>query len=91
MNIKHLNITIKGRVQGVWFRKYTCDKARKLGISGFVRNEANGDVYAEAEATQEVLDKFIAWCHSGSPLASVKEVICEDGDLKNFSGFEIDH
>lgn len=89
--LKHLNITIKGRVQGVWFRKYTCDKARKLGISGFVRNQPNGDVYVEAEAEQETLDKLIAWCHSGSPLASVKEVVWQEDELKNFIGFEIEH
>lgn len=88
--MKHLNITISGRVQGVWFRKYTHDKAIKLGIRGFVRNQPNGDVYAEAEADQETLDKFIAWCHSGSPLASVKEVVWQEDELKNFIGFEIE-
>lgn len=88
--MKHLNITISGRVQGVWFRKYTYDKATQLGIKGFVRNQPNGDVYAEAEADQETLDKFVAWCHSGSPLSSVKEVVWQEDELKNFSGFEIE-
>ncbi len=88
--MKHLNITISGRVQGVWFRKYTHDKAIKLGISGFVRNQPNSDVYVEAEAEQEALDKFIAWCHSGSPLSSVKKVVWQEDELKNFIGFEIE-
>lgn len=89
MPLKHLNITIVGRVQGVWFRKYTESKANELGIKGFVRNEPSGDVYVEAEAEQAVLDKFIAWCHVGSPLSSVKEVKWEEGEMKSFSDFRI--
>lgn len=89
MLLKHLNITIVGRVQGVWFRKYTERKAIELGIKGFVRNEPNKNVYVEAEAGQAILDKFIAWCHAGSPLASVKEVKWEEGEMKGFDGFSI--
>lgn len=89
MPLKHLNITISGRVQGVWFRKYTERKAIELGIKGFVKNETNKNVYVEAEAQQAVLDKFIAWCHVGSPLASVKEVNWEESELKNFTAFII--
>lgn len=87
--MKHINITISGRVQGVWFRKYTERKANELGIKGFVRNETNGNVYVEAEAERAVLDKFIAWCHVGSPLSSVKEVKWEEGEMKGFEGFGI--
>ncbi len=89
MLLKHLNITISGRVQGVWFRKYTESKANELGIKGFVRNEANGNVYVEAEAEQAVLDKFIAWCYVGSPLSSVKEVKWEEGEIRGFKAFSI--
>lgn len=88
--MKHLNITIKGRVQGVWFRKYTHDKAQQLGIKGIVRNQPNGDVYTEAEADQETLDKFIAWCHVGSPLSSVKEVVWQEAEMKNYTNFEVE-
>lgn len=89
MPLKHLNITIVGRVQGVWFRKYTESKANELGIKGFVRNEPNKNVYIEAEAEQVILDKFIAWCHVGSPLSSVKEVKWEEGEMKNFTDFRV--
>ena len=89
MPLKHLNITVIGRVQGVWFRKYTETKANELGIKGFVQNKANKNVYIEAEAEQIVLDSFIAWCHVGSPLASVKEVKWEEAELKHFSEFTI--
>ena len=61
----------------------------QLGIKGFVQNKANKNVYIEAEAEQVVLDSFIAWCHVGSPLASVKEVKWEEGEVKGFEGFGI--
>ncbi|MGV3596458.1 MAG: acylphosphatase [Bacteroidota bacterium] len=87
--MEHIKITISGRVQGVWFRKYTQTQAIKLGIKGFVKNLPDGSVYAEAEAEQPILNQFIAWCHVGSPLASVKEVRCEQGEVQYFSAFEI--
>ena len=58
MNSKHnlssymtasYKILVKGRVQGVWFRKYTKDKADSLNLSGFARNELDGSVYIEVE------------------------------------------
>ena len=48
--MKHLKIKVSGKVQGVWFRAATQVEAKRLGISGFVRNEADGGVYLEAEA-----------------------------------------
>jgi acylphosphatase len=88
--MEHINITIKGKVQGVWFRKFTEMKAKSLSIAGFVKNLPDGSVYTEAEAERPVLDQFIAWCHVGSPLANVKEVIWENADIKNFTGFVIE-
>jgi acylphosphatase len=44
----HYQITVSGKVQGVWFRKSTQDKARELGLRGFVRNQPDGSVYIEA-------------------------------------------
>ena len=41
MKILHYSILVKGKVQGVWFRKYTYDKAQALGLKGFVKNEVN--------------------------------------------------
>ncbi len=60
----HYNITVKGKVQGVWFRKYTSDKANEMQLKGFIQNESNGDVYIEIEDTDEVkLQSFIAWLY----------------------------
>jgi acylphosphatase len=87
--MKHYNIRISGRVQGVFFRKHTVEKALELGVKGFVRNEANGDVYCEAEGEELVLEQFVQWCHQGSPMSIVKDVKVEEGELHHFSVFEI--
>jgi len=87
----HYNITVKGKVQGVWFRKYTSDKANEMQLKGFVQNESNGDVYVEVEDTDEAkLQEFIAWLYTGSPLSKVTDVIATKSDnINNFNYFEI--
>lgn len=85
----HYKITVKGKVQGVWFRASTQAKAHELNLTGFVRNQANGDVYIEAEGIQENLSKLVDWCYVGSPRSEVTEVISEEGEWKDFKTFEI--
>ena len=85
--MKHYNITISGKVQGVFFRKYTQEKAQQLSIKGFVRNEPTGDVYCEAEG--EEVHTFVQWCHQGSPNAVVTQVKVVEASLKGFTSFEI--
>ena len=86
---KHYRITVKGRVQGVWFRKYTREAAISRNLSGLVRNERNGTVYIESEGNEKDLESFIQWLHKGSPMSKVEEVFWEEGGCKDFSGFEI--
>ncbi len=85
----HYNITVKGRVQGVWFRKHTKIKADELEIDGFVKNLPNGDVYIEAEGNKLRLDAFVEWLHKGSPHSKVYTVDTRLGDLKDYQSFEI--
>ena len=87
--MKHFNIIISGKVQGVFYRQSTLEIANQLGIKGFVRNEPNGNVYIEAEGTEESLKKIIEWCKKGPPRAVVSEVKFSAGELKNFDGFLI--
>ena len=86
---KHFNITIIGKVQGVYYRANALEQAQSFGINGFVRNEKNGNVYVEAEGTEEKLNTLIAWCKRGPTRAVVKEVIVTEGEMQNFIGFEI--
>jgi acylphosphatase len=56
--MKHLDITVKGQVQGVSFRAATKAVADQLGIRGTVKNEPNGDVVIEAEGEPAMLDMY---------------------------------
>ncbi len=76
--VKHIHIIISGRVQGVWFRSSTKEKADELGIKGWVRNLPNREVEIEAQGGILPLEKFIEWCHSGPPGADVTNVEIEN-------------
>jgi acylphosphatase len=85
----HKNITVSGMVQGVGFR-YECSRAaRNMGINGFVKNLSDGNVYIEAEGTENQLLAFIKWCWRGSRHSKVSDIRMENGILKEFQFFEI--
>lgn len=87
--MKHFNIIITGKVQGVWYRQSALETALKLGITGFVRNEPDGSVYIEAEGEETQLRQFVDWCKQGPPRAIVKSVSSTESQIKNISAFEI--
>jgi acylphosphatase len=87
--MEHLNIKITGKVQGVYYRASAKQKADELGVKGFVRNQPDGSVYIEAEATPELLKKFLAWCHQGPERAQVINVETTSAALQNFEAFEM--
>ncbi len=72
--IKHINVTIYGKVQGVFFRITAKEEAAALGIKVLAENKPDGTVYIEAEGEKEKLDEFIKWCHLGPSLARVAKV-----------------
>jgi len=87
----HYNIKVSGRVQGVWFRKCTKDAAIQIGVKGFVKNDFDRTVYAEAEGSKEQLTEFISWLYKGSPLSKVSKVEYTEDGLINFENFKISH
>lgn len=87
--MKHVDIRVTGRVQGVFFRVSTQNKARALGVTGTVRNEADGSVLIEAEADDAVLKRFVEWCRSGPPNADVQRVDVTDAAPRGYEGFTI--
>ncbi len=87
--LQSVTIIIHGRVQGVFFRKYTLDAAKKFEVNGFVKNTEDGKVYIEATGNEEAISKFINWCHIGSPLSKVMEVIVKQTPLINFNDFTV--
>ena len=85
----HYKIRVSGRVQGVWFRKYTKDIAESLGLMGFVENAEDGSVYLEAEGSERDLKRLLEWLNEGSPLSRVEEISYQEGRLSGYNHFEI--
>ena len=86
--VKCVSIRITGRVQHVGFRFFATQEADKRGVSGFVRNEADGSVYIEAQANEEFLDDYIVALHRGPAWSRVHKVDIASlplGDYQNFS------
>lgn len=69
-----VKLHIHGRVQGVYFRKFTHHKANQLGVTGWVKNLPDGSVEALAQAEEAILQEFIDWCHKGPITARVDRV-----------------
>ena len=86
---KHFSIKVIGKVQGVFFRALTKEKADELGITGFVRNEPDGCVYIEAEADEKILQQFMDWCRQGPSRARVEKMEVSEGEGKAFARFEV--
>jgi len=89
MQERHVQLIIRGTVQGVFFRKHTRQAAEELGVRGFVRNEPDGSVYVEACGSPEAMASFELWCRQGPPGARVTSLECREIGTRNFSSFEI--
>lgn len=70
-------VRIKGRVQGVWYRGWTVETARGLGLDGWVRNRSDGSVEAVFQGPQEAVERMIEACHDGPPAARVNSITPE--------------
>ena len=87
--MKNCRCIIKGRVQGVWFRRFTQNTATELGISGWVKNSDDGSVIVEASVPDSVYEDFLRALKKGPPLARVDEIIVQDIDRSYSGGFEV--
>lgn len=88
--MRRVKILVSGRVQGVYFRVFTQNKAKHFAIKGSVRNLPDGRVEIIAEAEHVMMEKFIKWCHKGPVTARVDQV--EIADLQSdevFTSFDI--
>jgi acylphosphatase len=87
--MKHINIKVIGKVQGVFFRASTKAVADQMGVKGKVKNEKDGSVLIEAEADELSLNLFVDWCKQGPDKAVVDAVEVSDGEWQNFSNFVV--
>jgi acylphosphatase len=88
--LQSISITVSGKVQGVFYRQSTREKAQELGITGWVKNMPDDTVHILASGTKEQLDELVSWCRQGPPKASVTDVAVTDQPLQSFSGFTIE-
>jgi len=88
--MKTIKIIVKGRVQGVFFRKSTCKQAISLGLKGYVRNLPDGNVEVVAQGDEKRLGNLIAFCRKGPEGALVTDLeITYSEAREEFTGFSI--
>lgn len=83
------HVIVAGRVQGVGFRWFALETADSLGVTGWVRNRADGGVEAEAEGTADALDEFERRLRTGNPNARVSGIVTKPVAVKNEKSFRI--
>ena len=87
---KRVHILVSGRVQGVFFRDFTCRKAQSLGLSGWVKNSREGNVEITAEGEKDKLLKLIESVKIGPSSADVQDCKVEWLECFNeFNHFEV--
>ena len=87
---QRVHVIVRGRVQGVYFRASTRDRARRLGLSGWVRNCSDGSVELLVEGEKATLEQLVTWCHRGPPGAVVTDLNVEWQEAtEEFVGFEV--
>ncbi len=90
MEKSKIEVSVFGKVQGVFFRAFTARVARSLGVFGWVRNEKDGSVKIVAEGEKKSLLSFLEKVKKGPPLARVKLVDVKWGVFKGeFTDFEV--
>ena len=85
---KAVNALISGKVQGVWYRAWTVEEARKRGLAGWVRNRKDGTVVAVIAGPAEQVDDMVQACHRGPPLARVAGVAVTPASSPHGETFE---
>lgn len=74
MGLKQVHLHVRGRVQGVFFRASTQREARRLGLTGWVKNRPDSSVEILAEGEEDALKELISWANHGPTAARVDRV-----------------
>lgn len=85
--MKSINISVHGKVQGVFFRMATLTKAIEYNLKGSVQNREDGSVYIEIEGANENVEQFLKWCKIGPEKAIVSSLDVQEKEHRNFSAF----
>ena len=87
--MKRAHVHVRGRVQGVFFRVETRDRARSLDVAGWVRNAVGGEVEAVFEGDDARVESMVDWCHSGPAGAAVEGVEVAWEEPRDEAGFDV--
>jgi acylphosphatase len=82
-------VVVRGDVQGVFFRESCRREALTAGVSGWIRNRADGSVEAVFEGSEEAVDSLCSWCRHGPPHARVEQVDVRAEPARGDSSFMI--
>lgn len=88
MNVSYI-AHVSGKVQGVYFRVSSQQKAIDYGLSGYARNLADGDVEVFLSGEEENVEKMLAWLKHGPKLAEVTKMQQKRVDWQEYSFFSI--
>lgn len=86
-----LHVRVTGLVQGVFFRAWTAEQARALGVAGWVRNVADGSVEGHLEGDKAAVEKLVALLHQGPPSARVSSIDVKAVEAEGGDRFEVRH
>jgi acylphosphatase len=82
-------VVVHGRVQGVFFRDSTRQRAEAAGVAGWVANRPDGTVEAVFEGDTDGVERLVGWMREGPRGASVERVDVDDEDAEGLTGFEV--
>jgi acylphosphatase len=80
-------VTVRGRVQGVFFRDSCQAEAQAHGVRGWVANEPDGTVAGHFEGPEDAVEALVAWCRTGPPRAQVDGVEVSETSPEGTAGF----
>lgn len=85
-----LRMIVRGRVQGVLFRRAIANQASELGLTGWVKNLSDGGVEIVAEGPRRELEILAAWANEGPRMARIESVEEQWAEFQGgFDGFRI--
>jgi len=89
-SISRVHAWISGRVQGVFYRASTHEKATSLGLKGWVKNLPDGRVELVAEGPPDKIEELLEWCQQGPPGARVTDIeVKHEKPTGEFADFSI--
>jgi DNA ligase D-like protein (predicted 3'-phosphoesterase) len=86
---KAVRAAVRGKVQGVFFRDAPVERARELGVLGWVRNEDDGTVGVHAEGPAAAVEELVAFLEAGPPAAEVEAVEVEPAKVEGHEQFAV--